>query len=313
MRSIEAEVAARGAILSGALTLPGGGAEAVVLCIHGTGPMDRDQNFVLQKLDVFNTIAAHLAARGIATFRYDKRGCGESTGDYLSAGHFDLVADAVACLHFLKAGSLARFQRFHLLGHSEGTIIAAEVAAERGGVDGLVLLSPFLQRLEDILMAQAGRMEAVLPAIPGFGGFIARLMTKVTGSPTSAQRSLIRKLRATSKPVIRHRLSRVTAKSLRELLTLDPPAIYARVKVPTLLVAGGKDLQCDPEDASRIAAIIGPAATAIVIPDLTHCLRKDSGEHTFLSYARLIKLPLDTEVLDIVGAWLARGPAITQM
>lgn len=307
MRSIEAEVAARGAILSGALTLPGGGAEAVVLCIHGTGPMDRDQNFVGQKLDVFNTIAAHLAARGIATFRYDKRGCGESTGDYLSAGHFDLVADAVACLHFLKAGSLARFQRFHLLGHSEGTIIAAEVAAERGGVDGLVLLSPFLQRLEDILMAQAGRMEAVLPAIPGFGGFIARLMTKVTGSPTSAQRSLIRKLRATSKPVIRHRLSRVTAKSLRELLTLDPPAIYARVKVPTLLVAGGKDLQCDPEDASRIAAIIGPTATAIVIPDLTHCLRKDSGEHTFLSYAQLIKLPLDTEVLDIVGAWLARA------
>ena len=49
MRSIEAQVAARGAILSGALTLPDGGAETVVLCIHGTGPMDRDQNFVLQK------------------------------------------------------------------------------------------------------------------------------------------------------------------------------------------------------------------------------------------------------------------------
>ena len=39
----------------------------------------------------------------------------------------------------------------------------------------------------------------------------------------------------------------------------------------------------------------------------THCLRKDSGEHTFLSYDRLIKLPLDTEVLDIVGLWLARA------
>ena len=175
-------------MLSGALTLPDGAAEAVVLCLHGSGPMDRDQNVAGQKLDVFNTIAAHLAARDIATFRYDKRGCGESTGDYLSAGHFDLVADAIACLDFLEAGSLARFQRFYLLGHSEGTIIAAEVAAERGGVDGLVLLSPFVQRLEDILMALAGRVEAVLPAIPGFGGVIARLMTYVSRRPGGRRR-----------------------------------------------------------------------------------------------------------------------------
>ena len=69
-----------------------------VLMIHGTGPLDRDENMKGQRIDAFNTIAHHLAAGGIASLRYDKRGCGRSTGDYYRAGHADSSAMPSAAL-----------------------------------------------------------------------------------------------------------------------------------------------------------------------------------------------------------------------
>ena len=62
--------------------------------VHGSGPLDRNENVKKgSHLNLFNTLAHHLAGIGIASLRYDKRGCGESTGDYYAAGHSDLLAD----------------------------------------------------------------------------------------------------------------------------------------------------------------------------------------------------------------------------
>jgi len=73
-----------GLSLEGALTLPSADASAtdqVVLLIASSGPLDRDQNSAKGKLNIFNQIAEHLAASGIASLRYDKRGCDNSEGD----------------------------------------------------------------------------------------------------------------------------------------------------------------------------------------------------------------------------------------
>ncbi|MCW5697109.1 MAG: alpha/beta fold hydrolase [Bauldia sp.] len=117
-----------------------------MLCIHGSGPLDRNENLPVQRMDIFNTVAADLAPRGIATLRYDKRGCGRSTGKYYTASYGDLVGDVVAAMRFLRSAEGGAFRRIVLLGHSEGTIIAASVAASGGPLDGLVLLAPFVER-----------------------------------------------------------------------------------------------------------------------------------------------------------------------
>ena len=59
--------------------------------IHGSGPMDRNENMPGQSLNVFNTIAEHLAEKGIASLRYDKRGCGKSGGNYLGLVNTNLI------------------------------------------------------------------------------------------------------------------------------------------------------------------------------------------------------------------------------
>ena len=88
-------------------------------------------------------------------------------------------------------------------------------------------------------------------------------------------------------------------------MALDLPAIYARIDMPALVIGGSKDIQCDPADVARIAAAIGPDATPVVIADLTHVLRKDAGQASFLSYLQLVRQPVEPEVIRRVGEWVA--------
>lgn len=107
--------------LAGSLTLPDGRKPlAVALFLHGTGPLDRDENIPRHGLNVFNVIAARLAQQGIASLRYDKRGCGRSGGDYYAAGQDDLLDDAQACLDYLDHGEHGVLGPRFLIGHSEG-------------------------------------------------------------------------------------------------------------------------------------------------------------------------------------------------
>jgi hypothetical protein len=73
------EVIRGGVTLRGELWLPKGatGKVPVVLVIAGSGPTDRDGNSSLGlRSDAYRMLAEALAARGIASLRYDKRGVG---------------------------------------------------------------------------------------------------------------------------------------------------------------------------------------------------------------------------------------------
>ena len=305
MREEELAVETGGIRLAGTLTLPDGDAPClVVLCLHGSGPLDRDENLGrVQRLDIFNAIAADLAPRGIATYRFDKRGCGASTGDYYTAGHDDLMADAAACLEVLARDP--RFSSRFALGHSAGTIMAATLSLEHA-LAGMVLLNPFIEPLGNTLLRQGASIEAMLRGHRGIGGVINRLLMGIFGTPLDSQRRLLARLGKTTAPVLRQGLvGKLPAKWFRQMLALDSEAIYNRVRTPALVLGGGKDLQCNPADVGRIAAVLGELATPVLIDDLTHILRRDPGPASFASYPRLIRQPMDPEVVRIVGDWLA--------
>ncbi|MCG8559250.1 MAG: lysophospholipase [Hyphomicrobiales bacterium] len=305
MRERDVEIQTDGLTLRGSLTLPRiGTARGIVLCIHGTGPLDRDENMKGQTLDVFNSLAKSLAEAGYGTVRYDKRGCGESDGDYYRAGHFDLVSDALAWATHLGNGTWGRFGPLYLLGHSEGTIIAPQVAQKNGAVSGLVLICPFLQNVEDLLRQQAVEMEKANRDMPGLVGWFIRRFVQLMGGVPKLQDKAIRRFKSTDAPMVRFMLRKFEAKALRELMAIDPRQVYATVTVPTLLFGAEKDVQCDPADVAQIAAALGDLATAHVETDLTHILRKDHGPAGFLAYRKLIEAPMDPCVAEHVLAWL---------
>lgn len=81
--------------LAGELVLPTGeGPFPSVLLVAGSGPQTRDEKVAGHR--PFLVLSDHLARAGIASFRHDKRGVGQSGGDFASASISDFAQDAGA-------------------------------------------------------------------------------------------------------------------------------------------------------------------------------------------------------------------------
>ena len=96
--------------LGASLILPEGeGPFPGVVFLHGSGPQPRDAS----------RWAAHeLATHGIASLIYDKRGVGESEGDFIGASLEDLARDAIAAAEYLLHEPAIDAVGF--VGHSQG-------------------------------------------------------------------------------------------------------------------------------------------------------------------------------------------------
>lgn len=135
--------------LAGTLTLPPGeGPFPAVVLISVSGANDRDESLMpVAPMQPFRLLADALTRQGVAVLRYDDRGTGESTGVYSDASRADLAADAAAAWAFLHAR--ADITSVGLLGHSEGGLIAAMVAAETPGVAFVIAMAgPALSEYE---------------------------------------------------------------------------------------------------------------------------------------------------------------------
>ncbi|MCI5106354.1 MAG: alpha/beta hydrolase [Pseudomonadales bacterium] len=277
--------------------------------LHGSGPLDRNENMKGQQLNIFNHLAQALADAGIASLRYDKRGCGNTTGEFMSAGHSDLLADASYCLQWLAECDQVSTDKLFILGHSEGCIIAPQLAQQQPSLAGLVLLCPFMEDMESVLLRQAAQLEQEIASLRGVSGFLYGLMGKVFGSPTALQRRLIEKVRASKVDVIRTGLKRFPAKWLRELLALDPAAIFSATHTPMLLIGGEKDLQCNPDDIYRIAETAPGQSETLLIENMTHLLRKDAEPATILGSMQFADQPVSGELTAKTIQWIQSLPA----
>lgn len=151
--------------LSGTLTLPdGAGPHPAALLLPGSGPINRDGDHRRLPLGIQRHLAAALAGAGIAVARYDRRGVGESSGEFLRTGFHDNVDDAAAVLAALRDDPAVDARRLFLVGHSEGALTAVALAARGLPVAGLVLLSAPGRTGAEVLRGQAGRLLPTLPA-----------------------------------------------------------------------------------------------------------------------------------------------------
>ena len=138
--------------LSGTLTMPENAAKApLVLLISGSGQQNRDEELFEHK--PFAVIADYLARNGVASFRYDDRGAGKSTG--LDKNYTTEVAknDAVEILKVLRRDVKA--SAYGICGHSEGGLIAFMIAGEQPKlVDYIITLAGTAERGDTIIKRQ---------------------------------------------------------------------------------------------------------------------------------------------------------------
>ena len=125
-----------GLTLTGSLHLPlGPGPHHAVVMAQGSGPSDRDAD------GYFVPIRQCFLERGIATFAFDKPGCGSSSGDWRNYGLEDRTQQLVTALDIVRENPAIRDQRVGAWGHSQGGWLVQKLAGRNDALDFAVTSS----------------------------------------------------------------------------------------------------------------------------------------------------------------------------
>jgi pimeloyl-ACP methyl ester carboxylesterase len=283
--------------LAGTYTTPdSAGPHPGALVLAGSGPLDRDGNARRIRLNLSRDLARTLDANGWASLRFDKRGVGSSTGDYLQAGFYDELADAEAALKWLA--SRPDVSSVVVIGHSIGATMATELAVRNEAVDGVVLLSVTAQTGENTLTWQAAQ---IAPTLPAPARALLRLMRT---DVLRQQRKALDRIMRTKGDVERIQGAKVNARWMREFIAYDPGPTLRRIRVPVLAMTGSKDVQVDPADVHVVAEVVA-GAQAQVIDDVDHILRHEPRDVSNVRrYRKQAAQPIDAEVERRLVEWL---------
>ena len=125
----EIEFAWRGLTLAGTLHLPGGaGPHPATVMMQGSGPADRASD------GYFPPIRNAFLDQSMATFSFDKPGCGASTGDWRDYGLFDRADQVSAALAVIRARPDVDADRVGVWGQSQGGWMAQILASRPLGL-----------------------------------------------------------------------------------------------------------------------------------------------------------------------------------
>lgn len=152
--------------LLGILTTPKTAAKyPVVVLVHGSGAQDRDET--IENVKPFRDLALGLAAKGIATIRYDKRtkvyGINSAPKDGRLTIQEETVLDAVSAIQMAEKLPGVNPSKVYLLGHSLGAMMAPRIAEFTPGLKGIIEMAMPARPFADILSDQFTYLFSLQP------------------------------------------------------------------------------------------------------------------------------------------------------
>jgi pimeloyl-ACP methyl ester carboxylesterase len=247
------------ASLSGTLTLPDGdGRRPWALLVPSWLPRSRDGGWDRVRhpawfgpgaddadASLFRRLAAALAERGVATLRYDPRGCGASDGAWERAALFTRIDDARDAIGAMRSRPELDLRRTAIVGHGEGAAIALSVAIGDPAIGAVGLVGAYARSFRSVLRRGVGERSR-------------------TG--TDRQHPLVAALDRSSEELLERAERREPSMELaigEETIALDlaaweqaihmpPLALATMLHRPTVLLHGADDAWADPVESELL-------------------------------------------------------------
>jgi pimeloyl-ACP methyl ester carboxylesterase len=264
-----AQLATPTGTLAGTLVVPPAAAKVpVVLIIPGSGPTDRDGNtpLIAGKNNSYKMLADALAAEGVASLRYDKRGIGESrTAIGREADmRFDMsVDDAAGWVAQLRGD--ARFSRVIVAGHSEGSLVGM-LASAKAHADAFVSIAGPARRASIVMRDQLRPQLGATPALwEGSETVLAMLEAGSLVTPLPLAIRSVPSLASLYRPSVQPYLI--------SWFKYVPSSQLAALTIPVVILQGTTDLQVSVDEAKALKAA-KPDAELIVIDGMNHVMKR---------------------------------------
>lgn len=332
-KSIDLIIKTKDVNIGGTLTIPTNLKTAsLVIMSSGSGPQDRDET--LEGFKIFKVISDHLASKGIASFRYDDRGIGASTGDFVNSTIEDHSNDLENIIDYFKSVKEHSFNDFILFGHSQGGILAAKVAVDNESVKKVVLMgAPAVPLIEvvtyqvrqeyeqsniskSLIEADVSAHNKLMRAIEDNENInkaydVFRETTEyILDEMSSAEKTVdVEKIKQQAIAKAEEFKIIYGLPSLTSFLYYDPSKDYEQLEVPVLSLVGGLDFQVPiHQNKDRMENALLKSGTdyhLITFNDANHFFQKaKTGDRN--EYSKLEKEFVDN-FLDEISNWIIKN------
>lgn len=262
--------------LAGTLTLPVGPPPypAIVL-VHGSNALTRD---------VFGPWTRFFAGLGYAVLAYDKRGTGESTGDWKQADFSELAGDVLAGVRFLQSREDIRSDHVGLWGASQAGWIMPMVAARADEDIAFMIVhagtGTTVQEQGRLNLAYELRYSGLSEKSVALGMQYQALDDNVTrtGRGLEAVRGFYESHRAAEPWLWEPTPADAWFRTYyRMLMDFDPSPWWPRVRCPVLFFYGELDANVPPAESwppidAGLRRGRNDNVTQVVLPDANHLL-----------------------------------------
>ena len=257
------------------------------IIISGSGPTDRQGNSTYLKSDYLKMLAEGLFENGISSYRYDKRGVGNSIGNIQSGNDIkfiDYINDVVSIINHFK--DTKEYKRIVVIGHSEGALIgmiASRLIADKfisiagAGEDYLTLIQrqlsiqpPYVKSMSDPVIEKLKNKELV-DSVP---------------------------------PLLNSLFNKTVQQYLIDASSYDPKQEISKLDISVLIVQGSNDIQIEVKDAQ----LLHNAATKSrleIIQGMNHVFRQ-APENRLLNMQTYgnPELPIDNSLVNLIVDFL---------
>ncbi len=294
--------------------------------LGGTGGDTRDGDMAPErsphvvdppKRGLLRRFAHELAQHGVATLRFDKRGCGESGGLASASDYATDRVDNVAAVGLLRSRDEIDPTRVGVVGHSAGAFNACIVAREVPDLAGVGLLGALSGTIEELVRWNWGRVAEHWPRFSEAERSWLR---------TNRPREVVGAFRteefieAARRGEVVVRLEAeglsVELNTVRFRQDMDQPMLpeFRHVRCPALVLHGGDDMNVHVEDALRTYEALREAGNGdvdlVIVPGVDHSFQpvaRDPFERVWdrLTLATMAR-PVSALALGALGSWAER-------